>query len=101
MKQGTAPLHIDKQGCHVTLDNIPAWVCEQCGEAYFEELKATQDRTPALGRCVGGAGELSLRGNHINIVRPDFHLRVSVILKEQLSIYRELRINHQLHYMRR
>jgi len=45
MKQGTAPLHIDKQGCHVTLDNIPAWVCEQCGEAYFEErqVDAIQD----------------------------------------------------------
>ena len=45
MKQGTAPLHFDKQGCHVTLDNIPAWVCEQCGEAYFEErqVDAIQD----------------------------------------------------------
>jgi len=65
-------------------------------------LKATQDRTPALGHRIGGAGKLSLCGNHIiNIVRPDFHLRVSVILKEQLSIYRESRINYQLHYMRR
>lgn len=45
MKQGTAPLHIDKQGCHVTLDHIPAWVCQQCGEAYFEEkeVDAIQD----------------------------------------------------------
>ena len=44
-KQGSAPLHIDRQGCHVTLDNIPAWVCEQCGEAYFEEreVDAIQD----------------------------------------------------------
>jgi uncharacterized protein with PIN domain len=27
------------------LDNIPAWVCEQCGEAYFEEreVDAIQD----------------------------------------------------------
>jgi len=37
MKQGTAPLHIDRNGCHVTIDNVPAWVCQQCGEAYFEE----------------------------------------------------------------
>jgi len=45
MKQGSAPLHIDRQGCHVTLDDIPAWVCEQCGEAYFEEreVDAIQD----------------------------------------------------------
>ncbi len=37
MKKGTAPLHIDREGCHVTLDNVPAWVCQQCGEVYFEE----------------------------------------------------------------
>ena len=37
MKKGTAPLHIDRKGCHVTLDYVPAWVCTQCGEAYFEE----------------------------------------------------------------
>ncbi|MFH2047801.1 MAG: YgiT-type zinc finger protein [Pseudomonadota bacterium] len=32
---GTAPLNIDRKECHVTLDNIPAWICGQCGEAYF------------------------------------------------------------------
>ena len=37
MKKGTAPLHIDREGCHLTLDNVPAWICSQCGEAYFEE----------------------------------------------------------------
>ncbi|MFH1776510.1 MAG: YgiT-type zinc finger protein [Candidatus Omnitrophota bacterium] len=37
MKQGITPLHIDKNGCHVTFDSVPAWICEQCGEAYFEE----------------------------------------------------------------
>jgi YgiT-type zinc finger domain-containing protein len=37
MKRGTAPFHIDRKGCHVTLDDVPAWVCEQCGEPFFEE----------------------------------------------------------------
>ena len=37
MKKGTAPLHIDRNGCHVIFDHVPAWVCQQCGEAYFEE----------------------------------------------------------------
>ena len=37
MKRGTAPLHVDRKGCHLTLDNVPAWICSQCGEAYFEE----------------------------------------------------------------
>jgi YgiT-type zinc finger domain-containing protein len=37
MKTGTIPFHIDRKGCHVTLDEVPAWVCEQCGESSFEE----------------------------------------------------------------
>ena len=37
MKKGSAPLHIDRKSCHLTLDNVPAWICSQCGEAYFEE----------------------------------------------------------------
>ena len=37
MKKGTTPFHVDRKGCHVTLDDVPAWVCEQCGEPYFEE----------------------------------------------------------------
>jgi YgiT-type zinc finger domain-containing protein len=37
MKKGTTPLHIDKVGCHVTIDKAPAWLCTQCGESYFEE----------------------------------------------------------------
>jgi len=45
MKKGTAPLHVDRNGCHLTLDNVPAWICSQCGEAYFEEsaVKAVQE----------------------------------------------------------
>jgi hypothetical protein len=30
-------LHIDHKSCHLTLDAVPAWVCGQCGEEYFEE----------------------------------------------------------------
>ncbi len=45
MKRGTAPFHVDRNGCHVLLDAIPAWVCTQCGEAYFEgnEVDTIQD----------------------------------------------------------
>ena len=35
--KGTTPFHVDRKGCHVLLDTVPAWVCQQCGEAYFEE----------------------------------------------------------------
>jgi YgiT-type zinc finger domain-containing protein len=37
MKKGTTPFHIDRQGIHISLDDVPAWVCPQCGESYFEE----------------------------------------------------------------
>lgn len=37
MRRATTPFHIDRKGCHLMLDAVPAWVCEQCGEAYFEE----------------------------------------------------------------
>jgi YgiT-type zinc finger domain-containing protein len=37
MERDTAPFHIDRKGYHLILDTIPAWVCSQCGEAFFEE----------------------------------------------------------------
>ncbi|NTW55014.1 MAG: YgiT-type zinc finger protein [Chlorobaculum sp.] len=37
MKKGTVPFHTDRCGVHVSFDEIPAWVCSQCGESYFEE----------------------------------------------------------------
>jgi YgiT-type zinc finger domain-containing protein len=37
MERGTAPFHIDRKGIHLSLDNVPAWVCKQCGEPFFEE----------------------------------------------------------------
>ena len=45
MKRGVTPLHIDRKGCYVLLDAVPAWVCTQCGEPYFEEaeIEAIQD----------------------------------------------------------
>ena len=37
MSKGAAPFHVDRKGYHLTLDEIPAWVCGQCGEPFFEE----------------------------------------------------------------
>lgn len=37
MSSGSAPFHIDRNGYHLSLDAVPAWVCGQCGEPYFEE----------------------------------------------------------------
>ena len=57
MKKGSAPFHIDRQEYHFTLDAVPAWVCQQCGEVYFEEpevdsiqeiIRAIKDRAKKL-----------------------------------------------------
>lgn len=37
MRPGVTPFHIDRRAWRITLDAVPAWVCEQCGEAYFDE----------------------------------------------------------------
>ena len=57
MKRGTTPLHIDRKGCYLLLESVPAWVCAQCGEPYFEEaeveaiedlVEVVEERTNAL-----------------------------------------------------
>ena len=59
MKRGTVPFHIDRKGIHVSLDEIPAWVCPQCGETYFEEkevdsmqalVKAVEEQTQKISK---------------------------------------------------
>lgn len=39
MARKTAPFYIDRKGYHLKFDNIPAWICTQCGEVYFEETE--------------------------------------------------------------
>ena len=57
MKRGTTPFHMDRCGCHLVLDQVPAWVCGQCGEAYFDEqavegiqdlVKSVEEKAQAL-----------------------------------------------------
>lgn len=44
MKKGKTTYTINKKGYHLLLDRIPAWICSQCGEVYFEgeEVDAIQ-----------------------------------------------------------
>lgn len=50
MERSIAPFHVDRKGYHLTLDAIPAWVCMQCGEVYFEEaeIEAIQEVIRAI-----------------------------------------------------
>ena len=59
MKRSTAPFHVDRHGYHLVLDTVPAWVCGQCSEAYFEEpevetiqgaIKALDQETAELAK---------------------------------------------------
>ncbi len=52
MERKPAPFSIDRNGYHLHWDAVPAWVCGQCGEAYFEsrELKLIQKALSALDR---------------------------------------------------
>jgi len=50
MRRGTAPFYIDRKGLHITLDKVPAWLCPQCGETYFEEKEV--DSMQALVKAI-------------------------------------------------
>ena len=39
MNKKSSPFQIDRKGYHLQFDAIPAWVCTQCGEAYFDEAE--------------------------------------------------------------
>lgn len=55
MTRGHAPFHIDREGVHISLDKVPAWVCPQCGEIYFEqaEVDAMQEMIKAIDKQAG------------------------------------------------
>lgn len=42
MERRTAPFQVDRKTYHLTLEAVPAWVCAQCGEAYFEAAEVDQ-----------------------------------------------------------
>jgi YgiT-type zinc finger domain-containing protein len=50
MEKSTAPLSLNRKGYHIHWDAIEAWVCSQCGEAYFEakEVDTIQKALSAL-----------------------------------------------------
>lgn len=55
MERGTAPFHVDRNGYHLVLDRIAAWICSQCGEVYFEESEV--DSIQSIIQAVDGQVE--------------------------------------------
>lgn len=37
MKKGKTTYPVNKHNYHLITDDVPAWICSQCGEVYFEE----------------------------------------------------------------
>ena len=50
MQRRAAPFHVDRKGYHLVFDAVPAWVCSQCGEPYFEqaEVESIQEAIQGL-----------------------------------------------------
>jgi len=49
MKKGFAPFHADRNGYHLSLDAVPVWICDQCGEPFFEEREVRNIQRLLLG----------------------------------------------------
>jgi YgiT-type zinc finger domain-containing protein len=50
MEPGRTTFQVTRKGYHLTLDSVPAWVCAQCGETFFDEeqTEALQTTLQAL-----------------------------------------------------
>lgn len=55
MVRRKVPFQVDREGYHLTFESVPAWVCTQCGEPYFEavEVDAIQDALKLLDERAG------------------------------------------------
>lgn len=42
MTRASVPFSVDRKGYHLQVDELPAWVCTQCGEPYFEEQEVAR-----------------------------------------------------------
>jgi YgiT-type zinc finger domain-containing protein len=62
MKSGKTTYTVNKKGYHLLIDDVPAWICEQCGEPYFEGdvVDAIQKLVGALDVRVENVREVAL-----------------------------------------
>ncbi|HEX7628538.1 MAG TPA: type II toxin-antitoxin system MqsA family antitoxin [Candidatus Methanoperedens sp.] len=37
MEKGKTTYTLNRSGYHLLIDDVPAWICSQCKEVYFEE----------------------------------------------------------------
>ncbi len=61
MRRKTAPFSVDRNGYHVSWDQIPAWVCTQCGEPMFDS-DAVEQIQKGIAAMEGETSELRPTG---------------------------------------
>ena len=44
-QRSMAPFHVIRNHYHLKLNIVPAWVCDHCGEPYFEEREMVAIQT--------------------------------------------------------
>jgi len=56
MEKSSVAYTVDRRGYHLFIEKIPAYVCSQCGERYFEEkeVAAIQSMIQALEEKLKG-----------------------------------------------
>ena len=37
LQRGKTTYTVNRSGYHLIIDNVPAWICSQCGEPLFDE----------------------------------------------------------------
>lgn len=61
LKRGEAPYTINRKNYHLIINNLPAWICENCSEPLFESeevdviqdiIKSTDDKLEKLVKKV-------------------------------------------------
>ena len=40
LRRGNTTYTINRHGYHIIIDDVPAWICSQCGEPLFEAREA-------------------------------------------------------------
>jgi len=57
MVRGKTNYTLSRRGYHLLIDEVPAWICQQCGEVYFEgeEVDAIQDLIRTLDSKIAKA----------------------------------------------
>ena len=51
VERSTTRVQLERSGCRLEWDSVPAWVCSRCGQSYFEQREV--ERIRGVMRAVG------------------------------------------------